>query len=86
MSYKLAAKLYKDTRKVKGFSQQLLDMARKEFINRNINEQDYSKMIDLLTCLNLQSQEMSFEVESYKNALARSRKRKIGKYNIDVRA
>lgn len=62
-----AAKMHDDTKIIKGYSEQLLAMIRKEFSKRNINLYDYERFINILTCLNLQTNRIKEDLDCYIN-------------------
>lgn len=76
----LAEKLQQDTDKLQGFSNELMVIARKELAKKSMNNNEYSKLIDLITCMNLKSEEMKLEIDSYLHV---SRRRKLQTY-IDI--
>lgn len=82
MNTPLAAKMKKNNQEMKVFADQLLNMARKELGESKMNNQDYSKMVDLITCMNLKANETLFEITSYMN----SKRRKSKHHKFDVRA
>lgn len=62
-----AAKIHDDVNRVQLYSKQLLAIVRKEFSKRNINIYDYERFINVLTCLNLQVDEIKDDVNTYIN-------------------
>ena len=62
-----AAKMHDDTKVIKSYSEQLLALVRKEFIKRNIELYDYERFINILTCLNLQTDTIKEDLNCYIN-------------------
>ncbi|WP_282154817.1 hypothetical protein [Cytobacillus gottheilii] len=63
----LAAKIFDDTTRVRNYSEQLLSLVRKQFSTRKIDKYDYERFINILTCLNLQTDSVKSDIESLIN-------------------
>lgn len=66
----LTAKLHDDNKSLKVYLDQLHVLVRDQFSKRTINHVDYSKFVNILTCLFLKTDFMKNELEDYllKNA------------------
>lgn len=66
MDYALfAAKLYDDSKRIKVYSNQLLSLVKKEFITKKINPYDYSRFVNLLTCLDLVTDDTLKQIDNF---------------------
>ncbi len=52
-----AAKIFDDNKRIDSYSNQLLELIKKQFRTRAIDKYDYERFINLLTCLKLQTEE-----------------------------
>lgn len=59
------AKVHDDNTRIKSYSKDLLDLVKKEFATRKIDLYDYERFINILTCLNLQTEETKKEIDSF---------------------
>lgn len=83
MEMPLAVKIKKDHKELNMFAKQLLDIAINELEASTISEKQYSRIVDLITCMNIKTEEMSFEITSHLNY----KKRKQNyKHEIDIKA
>ncbi|MGD6940946.1 hypothetical protein ACQCT6_02760 [Cytobacillus gottheilii] len=63
----LAAQIFDDTTRIRNYSEQLLSLVRKQFSTRKIDKYDYERFINILTCLNLQTDSVKSDIESLIN-------------------
>ncbi|MFC5732181.1 hypothetical protein [Cytobacillus gottheilii] len=70
----LAAQIFDDTTRIRNYSEQLLSLVRKQFSTRKIDKYDYERFINILTCLNLQTESVKSDLVSLIN---REKPRKI---------
>jgi hypothetical protein len=63
----IASKIHEDTGRIKLYSEQLLALVRKEFRTQKINMYDYERFINILTCLNLQTDETRESIKEFIN-------------------
>lgn len=61
----IASKIYDDNRRIKFYSNELLALVKKEFRLNKITQYDYEKFINLLTCLNLQTDETRNQIDRF---------------------
>lgn len=52
-----------NTKEIKSYTTDLLEMVRKEFYKKNLNRYDYEKFVNYLTCLKLQVDDMSTNLD-----------------------
>ncbi|WP_117161276.1 hypothetical protein [Paraliobacillus sp. X-1268] len=83
MRMPLALKIKRNSKEIDVYTSQLLNVAVTELMESNITEAQYSKVVDLITCLNIKSDEIQFEITSYLND--KKRKRKFS-HGIDLKA
>jgi len=60
-----AAKIFDDNKRIDSYSNQLLDLIKKQFRTRAIDKYDYERFINLLTCLKLQTEESRKEINDF---------------------
>ncbi len=85
MNLQLAHQLEKDTRKMQNFSSELIKLVHNKFLSEQIDDYEFSRIVDLVTCINLKNREMNFNLSMYR--LDRERQRKIHARNkIDLKA
>lgn len=60
-----AAKIHDDNKRIDFYSNQLLELIKKEFRTRAIDKYDYERFINILTCLKLQTEESRKDVEDF---------------------
>lgn len=75
-----AAKLHDANKRIDYYSNQLLELIKKEFRTRAIDKYDYERFINILTCLKLQTEESRKDVEDF------IRRTKLHKVSLDLRA
>lgn len=61
----LAATIHDENTKISAYSKELLILVQKEFRTRKINIYDYERFINLLTCLNLQTESTRKNIEQF---------------------
>jgi hypothetical protein len=61
----IAAKISDENKRIKYYSNQLLDLVKKEFATRKINMYDYERFINILTCLNLTVDDTRKEIDEF---------------------
>jgi len=60
-----AAKLFDDNKRIDSYSNQLLELIKKQFRTRTIDKYDYERFINLLTCLKLQTEESRKDINDF---------------------
>lgn len=61
----LAAKISDENKRIKQYSNQLLDLVKKEFATRRIDMYDYERFINILTCLNLTVDDTRKDIDDF---------------------
>ncbi|MBG9585541.1 hypothetical protein [Cytobacillus firmus] len=73
-----ASKLHDDNKRIDLYSNQLLELIKKEFRTKAIDKYDYERFINILSCLKLQTEESRKYVEDF------IRRTKLNKISIDL--
>lgn len=60
-----AAKIFDDNKRIDSYSNQLLELIKKQFRTRAIDKYDYERFINLLTCLKLQTEESRNDINDF---------------------
>lgn len=61
----LAAKISDENKRIQYYSNQLLDLVKKEFRTRKINVYDYERFVNILTCLNLTVDDTRKDIDEF---------------------
>jgi hypothetical protein len=60
-----AAKIFDDNKRIDSYSNQLLELIKKQFRTRSIDKYDYERLINVLTCLKLQTEESRKDINDF---------------------
>jgi hypothetical protein len=75
----LAATIHDDNKRISVYADQLLTLVKKEFRTKKIDVYDYERFINVLTCLNLQTEETRKNIETFIQRVTNKR------FQIDIR-